>query len=94
MPRCLSSVLTSFLLAASSGASLPWDTPVNILVDNLTGPLAKAGILAAAAIAAYTWMFSEQPNHIKTISKFIFGGALLILGADFLAALGLNGALV
>lgn len=87
-------LLAGPVCAATGGTSLPWDAPVNALVDNMTGPLAKAAVIAAAAVAAYIWMFSEHSAGVKQLSKVVFGGSLLILGAQFLSALGLDGAIL
>lgn len=81
-------------LASTGGTSLPWDTPINAVVDNLTGPLARAGVLAAAAVAGYKWAYSEHNEGPKQLAKVVFGGSLLLLGTQFLAALGLDGALL
>lgn len=80
-------------LAATGGASLPWDAPLMAVVDNFRGPMARAGILAAAAVAGYVWMFSEHGSGGKKLSQLVLGGSLVFFCADFLAAIGLDGAI-
>lgn len=90
----LTAVATAATLAAPSafaGASLPWDTAVTTIQNNLTGPVAAAISVVAFLAAGATLVFGgdELGNIAKRLLYIVLGIALIVLGNNFLAALGL-----
>lgn len=81
-------------LAATGGASMPWDQGFNTLADNLTGPVAKAAALIAMAITGYKWAFRTHEEGGGSLSKLLFAASCLFFGAQILTTFGLNGAVV
>jgi type IV secretory pathway VirB2 component (pilin) len=79
--------------ASSGGPSLPWDSAVTILVDNLTGPLAHAAVIGALVIAGALWAFSEHQTGVKRLSQVVFGGAVAVGAVDLAGTLGILGCL-
>ena len=87
-------VAAAVTLAASSayaGAALPWDTAVQTITRNLTGPVAAAISIVAFLAAGATLVFGgdELGNVAKRLLYVVLGVAIIVLGAQFLAALGL-----
>lgn len=71
---------------------MPWDTPIDTLASNLTGPVAISVSLIGMGFCGYVWMFGEHKEGFKTLAKVVFGGCCLLLAPSVLAALGLTGA--
>ena len=94
------SLLTAILLAPTAahagggGASMPWDGPLQSLINNLTGPLAKTLAIAAIVIAGLIMAFSELSEGAKRLVQGVLGVSVAIFAAQVLASLGLSGALL
>ena len=80
--------------AATTG-SLPWDTPLQTITNDLTGPVATAlstgGLFAAGGTLIWG---GELGGFVAMCLRVVAAIALLVLGANFLSALGLTGAIV
>lgn len=80
--------------ASGGGPAMPWDSPLQSLADNLTGPLARVVVLIAAGVAGLTWALSDHGSGAKKVGQLVMGGAIMVFAAQFLTGLGLGGALV
>ena len=84
--------------SAFAGQALPWDGAVSTITNNLTGPVAGAISVVAFLAAGATLVFGgdELGNIAKRLLYVVLGVAIIVLGAQFLQALGLinAGALV
>ena len=80
---------------ASTTGSLPWDTPLQTITNDLTGPVATAlstgGLFAAGGTLIWG---GELGGFVAMCLRVVAAIALLVLGANFLSTLGLTGALV
>lgn len=76
--------------ALAGGASLPWDTPIQTLQNNLTGPVATAISVVAFLAAGAALVFGEELGGIaKKALYIVLGIAMIVFGNSFLTALGL-----
>lgn len=93
-------LVTALLLAPTAahagggGAAMPWDGPLQALVNNLTGPLAKTLAVAAIVIAGLIMAFSELTEGAKRLVQGVLGVSVAIFAVQVLASLGLAGALL
>ena len=78
--------------AASGGAAMPWDGPLQTIASALTGNTVR--ILAVIAIAAggIMWAFTRHEEGVKRISQAVLGLGIAIGAASFAATLGISGA--
>lgn len=83
---------------AFAGTGLPWDNAITTLRNNLTGPVATGISVIAflAAGAALVFGGDELGNVAKRLLYVVLGVAIIVLGNQFLTALGLvnSGALI
>jgi type IV secretion system protein TrbC len=80
---------------ASTSGGLPWDTPVQTLQNDLTGPVATGISVIAFLAAGAALVFGEELGGIAKKALFVvLGVAMIVLGNNFLSALGLTGALL
>ncbi|HYN21021.1 MAG TPA: TrbC/VirB2 family protein [Thermoanaerobaculia bacterium] len=90
----LLAALPAQAFASTGGPSLPWDSAVQTLVDNLSGPLAHAAVIGALVIAGALWAFSEHQTGVKRLSQVVFGGAVAVGAVDLAGTLGILGSIV
>lgn len=81
-------VLASPAFASPVGASMPWDTPLQNLLDNLTGPTARALVLIAIVGCGLLWAFTRNEEGLKKLGQIAFGGAIALGAVTLLASLG------
>jgi type IV secretory pathway VirB2 component (pilin) len=80
---------------ASTGGGLPWDTPLQTLQNDLTGPVATAVSVMALFAAGAALVFGEELGpFVRRALLLVVAIAFLVLGTNFLSALGLTGAVV
>ena len=80
---------------ASTSGGLPWDTPIQTLQNDLTGPVATGISVIAFLAAGAALVFGEELGGIaKKALYVVLGVAFIVLGNKFLQVLGLTGALV
>jgi|SRR5579864_1674986 len=85
-------VFPSQALASGAVGSLPWDAPLQTLAADLTGPVATSISLIALFVAGAILVFGEDLSHFaRRALVAVIAIAFLVLGAKFLAALGLTG---
>ncbi len=82
--------------AASAGAGLPWEAPLQRVAASLTGPVALAISLIALMVAGGTLVFGgELSEFARRSCVAVLAIAFLVLGAGFMAQLfGISGAVV
>jgi type IV secretion system protein TrbC len=78
--------------AAGAGAVMPWDGPLQALVNNLTGTTARALVLIAVVGAGLLWAFTRNEEGLKKLGQITFGGAIALGAATLMASLGFAGA--
>jgi type IV secretion system protein VirB2 len=66
-------VTVSAGLAQAAGAGMPWETPLNSLLDSLTGPVAKIIGVAAVVITGLGIAFSEGGSGMRKLVTVAFG---------------------
>jgi len=80
---------------AATFGGLPWDTPIQTLQSDLTGPVATGVSVIAFLAAGSALVFGEELGGIaKKALYVVLGVAMIVMGNRFLAALGLAGATI
>ena len=80
--------------ASTGGPSMPWDSGLQALVENLTGTLAHWIILGALCIGGIMWALTEHQVGMKRLSMALLGGGLAVAAVDVATTLGILGAMV
>ena len=74
--------------AWAGGATMPWDGPLDRLVDNLTGPFALAVGVLGLVVLAVRILFGEQFGQFaRSIINVVIAVAMITGGAGLLRAL-------
>jgi type IV secretory pathway VirB2 component (pilin) len=81
--------------AASTGGSLPWDTPLTTLKNDLTGPVAfTISLLAMVACGAALVFGGEINEFVRRIIMLVLVCAFIVGVTNLASALGITGAVV
>lgn len=92
----LALLLVSNLALASNATGLPWEDPLQLIADSLTGPVAFAISLIALMVAAGMLLFGgEMTEFGKMMCKVVLALSVMLAGANFISTLfGVSGAVV
>jgi type IV secretion system protein VirB2 len=81
--------------ASSTGGSLPWDTPLTTLKNDITGPVAfTISLLAMVACGAALVFGGEINEFIRRIIMLVLVCAFIVGVTNLASGLGITGALV
>lgn len=87
-------VQTPELWASSTGGpTMPWNSPLQRLLDNLSGQTAQTLGMLMFVIGALTWGFSKSEDHVRRFGGIIFGVAIAIGVVNLFNGLAFQGGL-
>ena len=80
--------ITAVMVAAASpayaaGSGMPWETPLQAVVDSITGPVAQAAAVVAVTIFGLGLAFSESGSGMRRGLSILFGLAIAFAAASF-----------
>ena len=79
------------LWASGTGPEMPWNSPLENLLDNLSGPTARTLGMLMFVIGGITWGFSRSEEHVKRFGGALFGCAMAIGVVNLFNALAFQG---
>lgn len=85
---------SSTLMAGGTGSNMPWNAPLTNLLNNLTGPTARAVVGIGVALCGVIWMMKRHEEGAGRLGQAVVGGALVFGAQVFVGAVGFAGALV
>ncbi|MCD6048379.1 MAG: conjugal transfer protein TrbC [Gammaproteobacteria bacterium] len=78
--------------AAFADDSLPWEGPLQKILESLTGPVAKILGVIAIVIAGFGIAFGEAGSGVRRLFQVIFGLSIVFSAATLVASLfGVSG---
>ena len=78
--------LALFAVAApayAAGSGMPWEGPLEQIVDSITGPVARAAAVIAIVIAGVTIIFSEGGGGVRKLAFVGLGIAIMFAAVSF-----------
>jgi type IV secretion system protein TrbC len=78
--------------AAASGPAMPWDGPLNTILNSLSGTVAHVLITVAVIVTGLVFAFTEHGSGARRLFGVAFGGALALGALSFMTAVGWAGA--
>lgn len=82
----LTVILATLMLpqaALAAGTNMPWEGPLQKIVDSITGPVAKAlGVLAIVSLG-FGFAFSEGGSVLRRLLGVVLGLSLAFAAAQF-----------
>ena len=87
-------VIVPDLWAGGTGSTMPWNTPIQTLLNNMTGPTARALVGIATAFAGYKWMFQSHEQGANSMARVTVGGAIALTAQTIISYASFGGALI
>ena len=78
--------------AATSGPTMPWDTPLTTIRDSLSGTVAHILVTVAVITTGLVFAFSEAGTGARRLFGVAFGGAIALGALGVMTAVGFAGA--
>lgn len=69
--------------AHAAGTGMPWETPIQNVLDSITGPVAKAAGIMAIVIAGLGFAFGESGGLMRKVMGIVFGLAIAFAAAQW-----------
>lgn len=69
--------------AWAAGSGMPWEGPLEQVVDSITGPVARAAAVIAIVIAGVTIIFSEGGGGVRKLAFVGLGIAIMFAAVSF-----------
>lgn len=69
--------------AYAAGSGMPWEGPLEQIVDSITGPVARAAAVIAIVIAGVTIVFSEGGGGVRKLAFVGLGIAIMFAAVSF-----------
>lgn len=79
----LAVALSASGIAHGAGAGMPWETPLNSLLNSLTGPVAKIAGVAAVVVTGLGMAFSEGGSGLRKLVTVAFGLTIAFAATTF-----------
>ena len=78
--------------AATSGPAMPWDGPLQTILNSLSGTVAHVLITVAVIVTGLVFAFTEHGSGARRLFGVAFGGAIALGALSFMTAIGWAGA--
>uniref|UniRef100_C6DZ90 Conjugal transfer protein TrbC n=1 Tax=Geobacter sp. (strain M21) TaxID=443144 RepID=C6DZ90_GEOSM len=71
--------------AFAGGSSMPWESPLNNILNSITGPVAKAGGVLAIVATGFGLAFSEGGGFMRKVVGVVFGLSITFSAGTFIS---------
>jgi len=78
---CTSIVFTSTALA--SGSSMPWEAPLNQILESVQGPVAKIISVIIITVTGLTLAFGDTGGGFRRLIQIVFGLSIAFAASSF-----------
>tara|TARA_R110000772_G_scaffold69345_1_gene153240 strand:+ start:620 stop:955 length:336 start_codon:yes stop_codon:yes gene_type:complete len=80
-------VLTLLLIGAAgahaAGSGLPWEAPLQNILDSITGPVARIIAVMVITLTGLTLAFGETSGGFRRLIQIVFGLSIAFAAASF-----------
>lgn len=86
LKRTIALAILLFGIAApayAAGTGMPWEQPLQQVLDSITGPVARAAAVIAIVISGCGIMFSEGGGGVRKLAFVGLGIAIIFAAASF-----------
>ncbi|WP_010511126.1 TrbC/VirB2 family protein [Komagataeibacter europaeus] len=80
------SMLLSLVFASSawaSGTGMPWETPLNEILESVQGPVAKIISVIIITVTGLTLAFGETSGGFRRLIQIVFGLSIAFAASSF-----------
>lgn len=87
------SLFVIMTIAPVNAAGLPWEGPLQTIMQSLCGPVAKFSAVIAIVITGLLIAFGEMKGVFSMMIRVVFGLSIALLAVQWLGTLGLGSSL-
>jgi type IV secretion system protein VirB2 len=69
--------------AWASGSSMPWETPLNEILESVQGPVAKIISVIIITVTGLTLAFGETSGGFRKLIQIVFGLSIAFAASSF-----------
>jgi type IV secretion system protein VirB2 len=90
----LAVALHASVVFATAGTNMPWNAPLQALLNNLTGPTARVVVGLTVGLTGVVWMMKRHEEGGGRLLQAAIGGALLFGAQTMVNLMGFSGAVL
>jgi type IV secretion system protein VirB2 len=80
----LGTAVLAFAPAAyASGSSMPWETPLNSILESVQGPVAKIISVIIITVTGLTLAFGDTSGGFRRLIQIVFGLSIAFAASSF-----------
>ena len=69
--------------AHASGSSMPWETPLNQILESVQGPVAKVISVIIIVVTGLTLAFGDTSGGFRRLIQIVFGLSIAFAASSF-----------
>jgi type IV secretion system protein VirB2 len=69
--------------AYASGSSMPWETPLNAILESVQGPVAKIISVIIITVTGLTLAFGDTSGGFRRLIQIVFGLSIAFAASSF-----------
>jgi type IV secretory pathway VirB2 component (pilin) len=69
--------------AYASGSSMPWETPLNSILESVQGPVAKIISVIIITVTGLTLAFGDTSGGFRKLIQIVFGLSIAFAASSF-----------
>ena len=70
-------------VAYASGSSMPWETPLNSILESVQGPVAKIISVIIITVTGLTLAFGDTSGGFRRLIQIVFGLSIAFAASSF-----------
>lgn len=82
----LASLLLSPGLALAKGSDMPWEAPLQSILDSVQGPVAKIIAVIIIVVTGLTLAFGDTSGGFRRLIQIVFGLSIAFAASSFFIA--------
>jgi len=79
-------LITSLILAApayAAGSNMPWETPLNSILESVQGPVAKIVSVIIITVTGLSLAFGDTSGGFRKLVQIVFGLSIAFAASSF-----------
>ena len=69
--------------AYAAGSSMPWETPLNAILESVQGPVAKIMSVIIITVTGLTLAFGDNSGGFRRLIQIVFGLSIAFAASSF-----------
>ncbi len=82
----MSGLITSLVLTApayAAGSNMPWETPLNSILESVQGPVAKIVSVIIITVTGLSLAFGDTSGGFRKLVQIVFGLSIAFAASSF-----------